>query len=58
VALMPVAEALSRVLEHAAPLATEAAPLSEAHGRVLAEDVTALRTQPPADGAGDAQSDR
>src|SRR6266511_517229 len=45
---MPVTEALARVLEHAAPLASEAASLIEAHGRVLAENLTALRTQPPA----------
>src|SRR5207244_727906 len=49
VALMPVAEALDRVLAGAEPLAMEAAPLAEAHGRVLAADVKALRTQPPAD---------
>jgi molybdopterin molybdotransferase len=49
VALMSVAEALARVLEHAEPLAAEPAPLAEAHGRVLAADVAALRTQPPAD---------
>jgi molybdopterin molybdotransferase len=49
VALMPVAEALARVLEHAGPLAAEQAPLAEAHGRVLADDLVALRTQPPAD---------
>ena len=48
-ALMPVAEALDRVLAGAEPLAMEAAPLAEAHGRVLAADVKALRTQPPAD---------
>ena len=48
-ALMPVAEALARVLEHAAPLAPESAPLAHAHGRVLARDLEALRTQPPAD---------
>src|SRR5216684_7046443 len=46
---MPVAEALSRVLADAEPLAAEATPLTEAHGRVLAADVAALRTQPPAD---------
>ena len=46
---MAVAEALARVLEHAEPLAAEAATLIEAHGRVLADDVAALRTQPPAD---------
>ena len=48
-ALMPVAEALSRVLADAEPLAAEPTPLTEAHGRVLAADVAALRTQPPAD---------
>jgi molybdopterin molybdotransferase len=49
VALMPVAEALARVLANAKPLAAEPAPLTDAHGRVLAADVVALRTQPPAD---------
>ncbi len=48
-ALMPVAEALARVLADAEPLAAEAVPLAQAHGRVLAADVEALRTQPPAD---------
>ena len=48
-ALMPVAEALARVLADAEPLAAEMAPLTEAHGRVLTADVAALRTQPPAD---------
>ncbi|MEA2988759.1 MAG: molybdopterin molybdotransferase [Alphaproteobacteria bacterium] len=47
-ALMPVAEALARVLEHAVPLAAESAPLAKAHGRVLADGLEALRTQPPA----------
>jgi len=45
---MSVAEALARVLEGATPLAAEAVPLAEAHGRVLADDLAALRTQPPA----------
>jgi molybdopterin molybdotransferase len=49
VALMSVADALSRVLAGAEPLAAEIAPLADAHGRVLAADVTALRRQPPAD---------
>jgi molybdopterin molybdotransferase len=49
VALMPVAEALARVLADAGPLAAEAVPLAQAHGRVLAANVAALRTQPPAD---------
>src|SRR5271166_2065861 len=46
---MPVAEALSRVLADAEPLPAHSAPLAHAHGRVLAADVEALRTQPPAD---------
>src|SRR5438093_9810684 len=46
---MPVAEALARVLADAEPLAAEATPLADAYGRVLAADVAALRTQPPAD---------
>lgn len=47
-ALMPVAEALQRVLADAAPLPAESIPLGEAHGRVLAEELVARRTQPPA----------
>jgi len=47
-ALMPVAEALQRVLADAKPLPAETVPLDEALGRVLTEDVAALRTQPPA----------
>ena len=46
--LMPVAEALERVLAQAHPLPGIAVPLSEALGCVLAEDLTALRTQPAA----------
>src|SRR5438067_3270600 len=46
---MPVAEALARMLADAAPLPAEATPLGEAQGRVLAADVAAKRTQPPAD---------
>jgi molybdopterin molybdotransferase len=46
---MPVAEALALVLRNATPLPAELAALQQAHGRVLTEDVTALRTQPPAD---------
>jgi molybdopterin molybdotransferase len=48
-ALLPVAEALARVLEAAEPLPVERVPLAEAEGRVLAEDVAARRTQPPDD---------
>ena len=48
-ALMPVAEALARVLDGATPLPAEAATLHDAHGRVLAADLAARRTQPPDD---------
>ena len=47
-ALMPVEEALVRVLAGAEPLPAEALPLVKAHGHVLAADLKALRTQPPA----------
>src|SRR5262245_5481215 len=50
-ALMPVADALQRVLADAKPLPMEAVPLDEALRRVLTEDVVALRTQPPAAGS-------
>ena len=46
--LMPVAEALQRVLVDARPLAPQAVALDAALGRVLTEDLNALRTQPPA----------
>ncbi len=46
-ALMSVAEALRLVLEGATPLPPETATLSDAHGRVLAADLAAKRTQPP-----------
>jgi molybdopterin molybdotransferase len=48
-ALLPVAEALESVLAQASALPSERAQLADAHGRVLAEDVKSLRTQPPAD---------
>jgi molybdopterin molybdotransferase len=48
-ALLSVADALALVLDGVKPLPREDAPLIDAHGRVLAEDVAALRTQPPAD---------
>ena len=48
-ALVPVNEALERLLEGATPLAGENVPLLEAMERVLAEPVIALRTQPPFD---------
>ena len=46
--LMPVAEALRRVLADAKALPAEMIPLADALGRVLTDDVSALRTQPPA----------
>jgi len=46
--LISVAEALRRVLDAApAPVAVESVALEKALGRTLAEDLTALRTQPP-----------
>jgi molybdopterin molybdotransferase len=49
VALISVAEALDHALAHAAPLPPEQVPLDDALGRVLAGELKALRTQPPAD---------
>jgi len=49
VALMPVADALASILQTAKPLPGENAPLAEAAGRVLTEDIAAQTTQPPAD---------
>ncbi len=48
-ALISVAEALARVIEGVDALPAEHVPLSEAEGRVLAEDLAARRTQPPQD---------
>jgi molybdopterin molybdotransferase len=47
--LISVEEALRQVLAHAETLPTEQVPLADADGRVLASDLKALRTQPPAD---------
>jgi molybdopterin molybdotransferase len=49
VALLSVADALERVLADAAPLPVVETPLLDAVGRVLAYNLKALRTQPPAD---------
>jgi molybdopterin molybdotransferase len=49
VGLLSVAEALALVLADVAPLPAEPAALVDACGRVLASDLVALRTQPPAD---------
>jgi molybdopterin molybdotransferase len=48
-AMLSVADALAMVLADAAPLPAEEAALVDACGRVLAADLAALRTQPPAD---------
>jgi molybdopterin molybdotransferase len=47
-ALLSVAEALARVLENVEPLPSDKVPIAEAAGRVLATDLAALRSQPPA----------
>jgi molybdopterin molybdotransferase len=46
---MSVADARARVLQEATSLPAEMTPLADVHGRVLAEDVAARITQPPAD---------
>lgn len=48
-ALLPVTEALERLLDGAEPSGWETVGLSEASGRVLASPLFALRTQPPFD---------
>src|SRR5687768_4293608 len=45
--MIPVEKAQKRLLEPLRPLGAELVALSEALGRVLAEDVVARRTQPP-----------
>jgi len=49
VALLSVAEALEQILAQAAPLPADEVALDEADGLVLAHDLIARRTQPPAD---------
>ena len=46
-AMILVAEAQQRLIAMISPLGAEQVPVSEALGRVLAEDVIARRTQPP-----------
>lgn len=45
--LLPVDEALARVLEGVVPLPGEEVALADAAGRILAKDVVANRSQPP-----------
>jgi molybdopterin molybdotransferase len=48
-ALLPVPEAIARILDGVKPLAAEAAELSRSQDRVLAAPVKAVRHQPPFD---------
>ena len=50
-ALLPVSEALDRLLDGAGPEGLETVALRDAAERVLAESVMARRTQPPFDAA-------
>lgn len=45
--LLPVEDARARMLAEIAPLPAETVPLAQSIGRVLAEDVVAIRDQPP-----------
>ncbi|GGF40305.1 molybdopterin molybdenumtransferase MoeA [Aliidongia dinghuensis] len=45
--MISVADALARIREGLTPLGAELISLADAYGRVLAEDLTARRTQPP-----------
>ncbi len=45
--LLPVADALAAILAGVVPLSEETVALDDAHRRVLARDIAALRTQPP-----------
>ncbi|HEV2678511.1 MAG TPA: gephyrin-like molybdotransferase Glp [Aliidongia sp.] len=45
--MISVDEALARIRDGLTPLGAEQVALSDAHGRVLAEDLAARRTQPP-----------
>ncbi|MDO8289285.1 MAG: molybdopterin molybdotransferase MoeA [Parvibaculum sp.] len=47
--LMPVSDARARILEAITPMVPERVPLAKALGRVLAGNVVATRSQPPAD---------
>lgn len=45
--LMPVAEALEKLLSDVSPLESEQVPLDQANGRFLASPLASTRTQPP-----------
>ena len=46
--MIPVADAIARILAGVGPLPAEMVPLGDGLGRVLAEDLASRRTQPPA----------
>ena len=46
-ALLPLAEARTRILDGVKPTGTETVPITQARGRVLARNVKARRDQPP-----------
>jgi molybdopterin molybdotransferase len=48
-ALLPVADALARILAKCKPLPVETIPLTDCYSRVLARDIKAKRDQPPFD---------
>jgi molybdopterin molybdotransferase len=48
-ALLSVEDAIRRIVEGVTPVAAENVPVGAADGRVLAEPIAALRTQPPFD---------
>ncbi len=48
-ALLPVTEAIEQILRGVEPLPSESVGLSDALGRVLAEDLLAQSNQPPND---------
>ena len=45
--LIPVSDALARLIDGVAPLPAETVPITEGADRVLAEDLAAKFTQPP-----------
>lgn len=45
--LLPVADAIARIVDGVTPLPSETVPIAEAAGRVLASDLAARRSQPP-----------
>jgi molybdopterin molybdotransferase len=45
--LLPVADAIVRIVSGVTPVAAELVPIADAGGRTLADELTARRTQPP-----------